>query len=80
MEDSSIKSVKISQKILKINFKLSAIVVYLEVGQMWRSLLNDGEWEYYIKESGFKECSCNMRYVVDNSSNVKHKVYLEIKN
>lgn len=47
-------------------------VIYVNVGRRWADLLNDGEWEYYIKQAGHEECHCELRSQIRNSSGLPH--------
>ena len=46
--------------------------IYVDVDRM-QGLLDDGEWEWYIKREGFNECTCVMYNIVLQPSNVKYK-------
>lgn len=49
--------------------------IYVDVSRM-PALLDDGEWEYYIKCVGVDECSCNIKYTCDSANNVPHATLL----
>lgn len=46
-------------------------VTYVNVGSM-PGLLDDGEWEWYIKNSGCHECSCPLKTATQSSSGLKY--------
>ena len=44
--------------------------IFLDVGDM-HGLLDEGEWEWYIKNEGFKECQCVLWQHVNRQPGVK---------
>lgn len=52
-------------------------VIYINVSKM-PSLLDNGEWEWYIKSVGHSECTCNLKTLLSDSKNAKYKYFLSI--
>ncbi len=50
-------------------------VIYLNAAA-WPGLLDDGEWNWYIKKAGFDECTCQAKNITSIPGNVKHKYML----
>jgi hypothetical protein len=51
--------------------------IYVNVGRM-TGFLDDGEWEWYIKNSGFDECTCEIKTATLDSKNIPHRDMLLI--
>ncbi|CAH6419809.1 Hypothetical protein HVR_LOCUS890 [uncultured virus] len=56
--------------------------IYVDVSKM-TGLLDDGEWEWFIKDSGksmgIDECKCGLEYICDNPNVIPHKTMLSLK-
>ena len=52
-------------------------VIYVNVNKM-PGLLDEGEWEWYIKSVGHCECTCNLKTTLSDSSSAKYKYFLRI--
>lgn len=53
-------------------------VIYLDVSSM-PGLLEDGEWNYYVKEKGTPECTCDLKKSLSNPNGWKHSVHLTLE-
>lgn len=42
------------------------------------SLLNEGEWEWYIKSAGFDECKCNIKHICNEPDSIPDKVMFSL--
>lgn len=47
-------------------------VIYVDV-RSHPGLLEDGEWNWYIENAGFKECTCGLRDFVSDPKQVPHR-------
>ena len=36
-------------------------------------LLDDGEWNWYIKDTGFDECTCSLKNTTSDRNIIPHK-------
>lgn len=52
-------------------------IIYIDVSRH-KGLLDDGEWNYYIKEAGFNECICSLKGRVNNPNDIPHKTHLKL--
>lgn len=52
-------------------------VIYLDVQSM-NSLLNDGEWEWYIKKQGIPECTCSLKKRMQDPNDLEHSIHLKL--
>src|SRR5437870_5254724 len=46
-------------------------IIYVNVSSM-PSLLNEGEWDYYIEKEGNKECQCHLKEKTSDPNGVPH--------
>jgi len=51
--------------------------VYINVSKM-PGLLDDGEWNWYIKDAGFDECKCSLKNISSIPSDIPHKDMLSL--
>ena len=51
--------------------------IYVDISKM-PGLNDDGEWEYYIKNEGFNECTCSIKNAASDPSNMLYKNMLRI--
>lgn len=51
--------------------------IYINVSKM-PGLLDDGEWNWYIKQSGFDECECSLKKTSAARKNIPHSYTLSI--
>lgn len=51
--------------------------IYLNVSKIPR-LLDDGEWDWYIKNAGFDECTCSLKITSSDPDNIPHKDMLSL--
>ena len=52
-------------------------IIYVDVKSM-PGLLDEGEWEYYIKLGGFSECKCHLKETVSNGNGLAHTYHLKL--
>lgn len=52
-------------------------VIYVNVSSH-SSLLDDGEWNWYIENAGFTECKCQLRSYVSDLDQVPNKKQLSL--
>lgn len=53
--------------------------IYINLSKTIRGLLDDGEWNWHIKNAGFDECTCEIKNKALNSDFVKYKCIFEIQ-
>lgn len=51
--------------------------IYVNVSKI-PGLLDDGEWNWYIKDAGFDECTCSIKNICSTISNAKYKTIFRI--
>jgi hypothetical protein len=49
-------------------------VIYVDVSD-WPGLLNDGEWEWCLKQEGHHECTCELKNRVTRKKDLPHKFF-----
>jgi hypothetical protein len=52
-------------------------VIYIDVARN-PGLLNDGEWEHYIKKAGYPECTCSLKGRVSSISDLPNLSEVEL--
>jgi len=52
-------------------------VTYVNVASL-PGLLDDGEWNWYIKQAGFDECTCSLKDRVSTFTNIPHQHMLKL--
>lgn len=52
-------------------------VLYLDVASL-PGLIDDGEWEYYIKEAGHKECTCLLKTRCADANHLPHSFHFSL--
>jgi hypothetical protein len=52
-------------------------VIYVDVASL-PGLLDDGEWDWYIKNAGHKECKCQLQQRCSNPNNLPHSYRLQL--
>jgi hypothetical protein len=54
-------------------------VIYVNVSTD-PSLLHEGEWPWYISDSGFKQCTCGLHQLVGTSKEIPHLYQFSVPN
>lgn len=51
--------------------------IYINVSKL-PGLLDDGEWNYYIKQAGFDECDCAIKHKAAKTATIPNKDVLSL--
>lgn len=41
-------------------------------------LLDEGEWEWYIKDAGFNECKCSIKNIYNTTNLIPNKIMFSL--